>query len=263
MIKAMRTAASGMIAQQMNVDNIANNLANVNTTGFKRTKVEFQDVLYQNYRKAGSPTAIGATAPSDLAIGYGARPVATTRDFTTGDMTLTGNPLDLAISGTGFYQVQMPDGTTSYTRDGAFKINAEGRVVTSDGFFLFPAITIPQDATQISVGIDGEVSSLLVGSDTPQTIGRIELARFINPAGLSAVGRNIYNRTVASGEPITGSPAADGLGRVEQGYLEVSNVQVVDEMVNMIVAQRTYEINSKAIKTGEEMAQIANNLVRN
>ena len=262
MIKAMRTAASGMVAQQMNVDNIANNLANVNTTGYKRTKIEFQDVLYQNLRRAGAATSVSTVAPTDLAIGYGARAVATVRDFGPGDLMLTGNALDLAISGDGFFQILTPDGTMAYSRDGAFKISADGRIVTSDGFFLEPDITIPQDASQISVGLDGEVTVLLVGSDEPQSLGQIELARFINPAGLRAVGHNLLVTSVASGLPIVGVPGQDGLGKIDQGALEVSSVQVVDEMVNMIIAQRAYEINSKAIQTSEEMAQIANNLKR-
>ena len=260
MLKGMRTAASGMVAQQMNVDNIANNLANVNTTGFKRSKLEFQDVLYQNFRRAGSTTAIGAQVPTNLAIGYGTRAVATVRDYTSGDLILTGNPLDLSISGTGFFQIILPDGSFNYTRDGAFKLTAEGRIVTSDGFFLEPEITIPQDATQISIGIDGEVTVLLVGEDIPQSLGQLELARFINPAGLTAVGRNLFTISSASGLPIVGNPSRDGLGKIDQGYLELSNVKVVDEMVNMIVAQRAYEINSRTIKTSDEMAQIINNL---
>ncbi|MCX6828973.1 MAG: flagellar basal-body rod protein FlgG [candidate division Zixibacteria bacterium] len=262
MIKAMRTAASGMIAQQMNVDNIANNLANVNTTGFKRSKVEFQDVLYQNLRKAGTATAIGTVVPTNLDVGYGTRAVATVREFSVGDLTQSGNPLDLAISGNGFFQIQMPDGTLNYTRDGAFKVSAEGRVVTSDGFFLYPELTIPEDATSIAVGMDGDVSVQLVGNDMPQSIGRIELAKFINPAGLSAVGHNLYVRNAASGSPTVGTPAEEGLGKIDQGYLEISNVKVVDEMVNMIVAQRAYELNSKVIQTSEDMTQIVNNLKR-
>ena len=184
------------------------------------------------------------------------------RDFANGDLQLTGNPLDIAISGAGFFQIQMPDGTTSYTRDGAFKLSAEGRIVTSDGFFLSPEITVPQDATAVSIGVDGEVTALIAGSDEPQTLGQIEIARFINPAGLSAVGHNLFVQTAASGQPIVGTPTQDGLGRLDQGALEISNVQVVDEMVNMIIAQRAYEINSKAIQTSEEMTQIANNLKR-
>ena len=262
MIKGMRTAASGMAAQQMNIDNIANNLANVNTTGFKRTKVEFQDVLYQNYRKAGTASAIGATVPTNLAIGYGVKPVSTNRQFSVGDFSQTGNPLDLAVSGNGFFQIDMPDGTTAYTRDGSFKLSPEGELVTSDGFRLVPDITIPEDATGVAISIDGSISVQIAGATEPQEVGNIELARFVNPAGLSAVGHNLYIETPASGEPILGTPTQDGLGKIEQGYLELSNVRVVDEMVNMIVAQRSYEINSKVIQTGDEMTQIANNLKR-
>jgi flagellar basal-body rod protein FlgG len=258
----MRSAASGMTAQQMNVDNIANNLANVNTTGFKRSKIEFQDVLYQNYRKAGTAAAVGAMIPTNLDVGYGTRAVATVREFSVGDLTQTDNALDLAISGNGFFQITMPDGTMSYTRDGAFKLSADGRIVTSDGFYLYPEITIPENATSISVGINGEVSVMAVGSEEPEVIGQIELAKFINPAGLSAVGHNLYVQTAASGNPIVGAPTEEGLGKIDQGYLEVSNVKVVDEMVNMIVAQRAYELNSKVVQTGEEMTQIVNNLKR-
>ena len=262
MIKAMRTAASGMVGQQLNVDVIANNLANVNTTGFKRSQVEFQDILYQNVRKAGSATSIGSKVPVELSIGYGTKPVSTTRQYTVGDLQLTGNPLDLAISGDGFFQIQNPDGTTSYTRDGALKMSADGRIVNSDGFFLQPEITVPQDATSVSVGADGIVQVMLVGQDTPTDIGQIELARFTNPAGLSAIGRNLFVTTGASGDPITDIPTQNGLGQIDQGYLEISNVKVVDEMVNMIVAQRAYEMNSKAIQTADEMAELANALKR-
>jgi flagellar basal-body rod protein FlgG len=262
MIKAMRTAATGMVAQQMNVDNIANNLANVNTTGFKKTKVEFQDVLYQNYRKAGTATAVGADVPAGLAIGYGTRAVATVRNFVVGDLAQTGNPLDLAISGDGFFQVQNPDGTIAYTRDGALKLSADGRIVNSDGFPILPEITIPEDATSISIGADGVVDVQQVGQDDSTQIGQIELARFINPAGLMSLGKNLMVATGASGEPQVGNPAQGGLGAIYQGYNEMSNVSVVDEMVNMIVAQRAYEMNSKAIQTAEDMAQIANSLKR-
>jgi len=262
MIKAMRTAATGMIAQQMNVDNIANNLANVNTTGFKKTKVEFQDVLYQNYRKAGTASAVGAEVPAGLAIGYGTRAVATVRNFIVGDLAQTGNPLDLAISGDGFFQIQNSDGTTAYTRDGALKLSADGRIVNSDGLPLLPEITIPIDATSISVGADGVVDVQQVGQEDSTQIGQIELARFMNPAGLQSLGKNLMVATGASGAPQVGNPTQNGLGGIYQGYNEMSNVSVVDEMVNMIVAQRAYEMNSKAIQTAEDMAQIANGLKR-
>jgi flagellar basal-body rod protein FlgG len=262
MIKAMRTAASGMSAQQMNVDNIANNLSNVNTTGFKRSKLEFQDVLYQNFRRAGTATALGRELPVGLDVGYGTKPSATVREFSTGDLSATGNPLDLAIEGDGFFQVQLPDGATAYTRDGALKLSAEGQVVTSEGYFIIPEITIPEDATAIAVGTDGTISVQQYGQSEPTDIGQLELARFVNPAGLAAIGRNLLIQTSASGDPITDVPAQSGLGQIDQGYLEMSNVKVVDEMVNMIVAQRSYEMNSKAIQTADDMAGIANNLKR-
>lgn len=262
MIKAMRTAASGMSAQQMNVDNIANNLANVNTTGFKKSKIEFQDILYQNYRRPGTATATGLTTPSGLAIGYGTKASATVRSYSNGDLQLTGNPLDISIEGDGFFQVRQADGTTAYTRDGAFKLSADGRIVSSDGYYLLPEITIPEDSVAISIGRDGTIEVQQSGQDAPTQIGQIELARFINPAGLSAIGRNLLVQTSASGAPLTNTPGLGGVGEVNQGYLEISNVSVVDEMVNMIVAQRAYEMNSKAIQTADDMSSIANNLKR-
>ncbi len=262
MIRSLRTAASGMSAQQMNVDNIANNLANVNTTGFKKSKVEFQDIMYQSLRKPGVTASTGAVTPTSLDIGYGTRPVATTRQFSVGELSQTGNPLDVAIDGDGFYQIQKPDGTTAYTRDGSLKLTADGRLATSDGFYLTPDITIPEDAISISIGFDGRVSVNQAGSNDPQEVGQIELARFINPAGLSAIGHNLYEETPASGAPITGTASEDGFGKINQGYLEMSNVDVVSEMVNMIVAQRAYEINSKAIQTADDMSSLVNNLKR-
>ncbi len=262
MIRSLRTAASGMSAQQMNVDNIANNLANVNTTGFKKSKVEFQDIMYQSLRRPGVTAITGSTVPTSLDIGYGTRPVATTRQFSVGELSQSGNPLDLAIDGDGFYQIQRPDGTIAYTRDGSLKLTADGRVATSDGLFLTPEITIPEDAVSISVGFDGRVSVVQTGTNEPQEIGQIELARFINPAGLAAVGHNLFEETPASGAPITGAAGEDGFGRINQGYLEMSNVDVVTEMVNMIVAQRAYEINSKAIQTADDMSSLVNNLKR-
>ncbi|MBD3403642.1 flagellar basal-body rod protein FlgG [candidate division GN15 bacterium] len=262
MIKALRTAATGMSAQQMNVDNIANNLANVSTTGFKKTNLEFQDVLYQNYRRAGAASAVGSRVPTGLSIGYGTKPSATIRQFTTGDLMQTDNPFDMAIRGDGFFQVTQLDGTIAYTRDGSFKLSADGRLVTSDGYFLEPEITIPEDAVSVSIGSDGTVEVLQFGQTDAVQVGQIELARFVNPAGLAAVGRNLMVQTSASGDPITDNPGLEGLGTVDQGFLEGSNVSVVDEMVNMIVAQRAYEMNSKAIQTSDDMAQIANQLKR-
>jgi flagellar basal-body rod protein FlgG len=262
MIKAMRTAATGMASQQLNVDNIANNLANVNTAGFKKSKIEFQDVLYQNLRRPGAASALGQEVPVGLAIGYGSRPSATVRQYTTGDLQQTGNPLDIAIEGDGFFQIQRPDGSTAYTRDGTFKLSADGRLVTSDGYFMIPEITLPEDTTSVAVGKDGTLEIMQFGQDDPTQVGQIELARFVNPAGLSAIGRNLLVETSASGDPITDVPGQGGLGEVNQGYVEMSNVSVVDEMVNMIVAQRAYEMNSKAIQTADDMAAIANNLKR-
>ena len=262
MIKAMRTAATGMMAQQMNVDVIANNLANVNTTGFKQSKVEFQDILYQNYRRAGTASAVGSEVPSGLAVGYGTRPASTVRHYTTGDLQMTNNPLDMAISGDGFFQVQQPDGTTAYTRDGAFKLSADGQLVNSDGFYLIPEITLPEDTTSVSIGVDGTVEVMQFGQQDATQVGQIELARFVNPAGLLGIGRNLFVPTGASGTPITDLAGQNGLGTIDQGYLEMSNVSVVDEMVNMIVAQRAYEVNSKAIQTADDMAAQANNLKR-
>ncbi len=262
MSRALFTAATGMIAQQMNVDNIANNLANVNTTGFKKSKLEFQDLLYQQLRLAGATQAEGAQVPVELQIGYGTRPVATQRLFKQGNIVPTGNPLDVSIDGDGFLQLTLPDGTTAYTRDGALKLSAEGTVVTSDGYSLEPQITVPADATAINVSSNGEVAVLLPGGTDMQAVGQLEMARFVNPAGLKSIGRNLFLETPSSGNPNVGAPDDQGFGKLSQGFLELSNVEVVDEMVSMIVAQRAYEINSKAIQTSEEMLSNANNLKR-
>lgn len=262
MSRALYTAATGMIAQQMNVDNIANNLANVNTTGYKKSKMEFQDLLYQQLRLAGATQAEGAQVPVELQIGYGTRPVATQRIFTQGTVIATNNPLDISIDGDGFLQVTLPDGTVSYTRDGALKKSAEGIIVTSDGYPVEPQVTLPQDASAINISSNGEVSVLIPGDPTQQQVGQLELARFVNPAGLKSIGRNLFLETEASGAAVTGAPDSEGFGKLSQGFLELSNVEVVDEMVGMIVAQRAYEINAKAIQTSEEMLANANNLKR-
>jgi flagellar basal-body rod protein FlgG len=262
MLRSLWTAASGMIAQQFNIDTIANNLANVNTVGFKRSRVDFQDLLYQTVRYAGSPVTAGAQIPTGIQVGHGVRPVSTERIFSTGTFKQTDNPLDLLIEGEGFFQVLLPDGTTAYTRDGAFKVDGQGRLVTSDGFTLQPEITIPPDAVSVNVGTDGTVTVLVSGSNQPQTLGQVQLARFINPAGLRSLGRNLFAATAASGEAMVGTPGLDGLGNIAQGYLEMSNVQVVEELVNMILAQRAYESNSRAIQAADEMLQTANNLRR-
>jgi len=262
MMRSLWTAASGMSAQQFNIDTISNNLANVNTGGFKRSRVDFQDLLYQTLRFAGTPTTQGAQIPTGIQMGHGVRPVATQKIFTQGTFKQTDNPLDIVIEGQGFFQILLPDGSIAYTRDGAFKKDAEGRLVTSDGFPLEPEIIVPEDAVEITIGSDGTVSVILTNQDEPQNIGNIELARFVNPAGLSSFGRNLFIATAASGPPIIGTPGLDGFGIVAQGYLELSNVQVVEEMVNMIISQRAYESNSKAIQASDDMLQTANNLRR-
>ena len=262
MIRAMRTAASGMYAQKLNVDNISNNLANVNTTGFKKAKLEFQDILYEVMRMAGATTTLGFEVPVELQIGYGAKAAASQRIFSQGTLIDTGNPLDIAIDGDGFFLVEMPDGTTGFTRDGSFKLSRDGDLVTSEGYLLTAGISIPAEAETISIGVDGTVSIINAGETEATEIGQITIAKFLNPAGLSAVGRNLYKQTTASGDYIEGVAGLDGLGLIRSGYLEMSNVETVEEMVNLIVAQRAYEINSKAIQTAEDMMQIANNLKR-
>ncbi len=262
MIRSLRTAATGMYAQEMVVDVISNNLANLNTTGFKKSKVEFQDLLYQSIQNPGA-TNNGSKAPtSEIQIGHGTKPVSVLKIFSQGDVSPTGNPLDLAIDGEGFFKVQMPDGRITYTRDGTFKISADGRLVTSDGYVVDPEVSLPENTTGINISSEGVISAKVVGETEPEVVGQIELAKFVNPAGLKNIGRNLLEETAASGAPQYGNPDSDGFGRVLQGYIETSNVDVVQEMVNMIVAQRAYEINSKAIKTSEEMLTMANNLKR-
>lgn len=251
-----------MVAQQLNIDTIANNLANVNTSGFKKSRVDFQDLLYQTMKAAGSQVVQGSQVPTGIQVGQGVRPVATQKIFNQGTFQPSQNPLDLVIEGDGFFQVLMPDGSTAYTRDGAFKRDGQGRMVNSDGFATEPEILIPGEAQEVSIGADGSVSVLLAGENAPQMVGQLQIARFVNPAGLQSAGRNLLRTTAASGDPIVGVPGQTGFGTISQGYLEMSNVQVVEEMVNMIVAQRAYEINSKAIQASDDMLQQANNLKR-
>ncbi len=262
MIRSLWTGASGMQGQQLNIDNIANNLANVNTAGFKKSRVNFQDLMYETIKEAGTPNAQGSIAPNGIQIGNGVRPASVQRLFSQGSFQQTSNPLDLVIEGDGFFQVQMPDGSMAYTRDGSFKQDGDGRIVTSDGFPLFPELFIPEDAVAINVSADGVVAVVTAGQDEPESIGNMELVRFANPAGLSSEGRNLFNATVASGAPIIGNPGLEGFGTIAQGYLEMSNVQVVEEMVNMITAQRAYEINSKTIQSSEEMLRTVSGLKR-
>ena len=260
MIGALWTAATGMDSQQTNINVISNNLANVNTTGFKKSRVNFQDLMYQQIRQPGSPNAQGSQIPVGIEVGHGSRVSATQKLFTEGSVQATDNPLDIVIEGDGFLQVQKPDGTIAYTRDGSLKLDGQGRIVTSDGYLLQPQINIPENATDISITSDGTVNVLVEGQEEPQTQGQIELVRFSNPAGLNSSGRNLYEDTMASGEPQTGQPGTQGFGTISQGFLEKSNVKVVEEMVNMISAQRAYEINSKAIQASDEMLQTASRL---
>ena len=250
---SLYSAATGMEAQQLNLNTIANNLANVNTTGFKRSKIEFQDLLYQKPRSAGAEAAGGNVIPTGIEIGNGSRVAATSKVFTQGQVTQTGKELDIAIQGDGFFEVQRPDGTTAYTRDGSFNLNASGQVVTSDGLPVLSGFqAVPTGTTSISVAETGEVT--VEGPSGSQTY-RISLTRFANPAGLKSLGGNLYEETNASGTPEQGNPGEQGFGQVLQRYLEGSNVNIVEEMVNLIVAQRAYEISSKSIQTSDEMLQ--------
>lgn len=247
-----------MMAQQLNVDTISHNLSNVSTTGYKKVRVDFQDLLYQTLKAAGTPVAPGVENPTGLQVGLGVKPAATQRIFQQGDFERTDNPLDLVIEGDGFFQITLPDGTLAYTRDGSFKRDSTGRMVTSDGFPLNPEITIPQDAIEVSVGQDGTVSVRTQGAAAPATIGQITLAKFINPAGLSSFGKNLFQETGASGPPLVSTPGTGGVGTIAQGFLENSNVQVVEEMVKLIIAQRAFEVNSRAVTTADDMlAQVA------
>ena len=260
MLHAMKTAASGMMAQQLYIDTIANNLANVNTTAFKKNRMEFQDLIYQSLREAGIQVQNAAKVPAQLEIGYGTRAVASPKIYGQGDILETRNPLDLMVEGNGFFPILKPDGELAYTRDGSFKLSADGTIVTSDGFSLDPPLVIPEDATDIFVSADGVVSVHTFNDIETIEIGEMYLARFINPAGLKSTGKNLLLETGASGAPLLYTPGTEGMGLLSQGFLENSNVEVVEEMVRMILAQRAYEIASKAIQTSDEMIQVVNNL---
>jgi len=262
MLRALYTAATGMQAQQINIDTIANNIANVNTTGFKQGRAEFQDLLYQNIRPAGTAASSSTEYPIGLQLGLGTRPVATDRIYRQGDFRQTGNPLDLVIEGKGFFQVRMPSGELAYTRDGSFHMNSQGAVVTADGNPLEPQITIPSDAQEVVIGSDGTVSVTQAGQAAAQQVGTVQIASFQNPSGLNAMGGNLFMETAASGTATAGTAGENGLGRINQGFLEQSNVSVVEEMVNMIVAQRAYEVNSRAVRVADDMLSQINNLAR-
>jgi flagellar basal-body rod protein FlgG len=255
MMRSLWIAKTGLDAQQTQLDVVSNNLANVSTNGFKRSRAVFEDLLYQTLRPAGAQSSQQTQVPEGLQVGTGVRPIATARLHTQGNLQQTANQLDLAVSGSGFLQIQMPDGTTAYTRDGSLHMDAQGQLVNSNGYSLSPAISIPANAQSITVAPDGTISVTQQGTTAPVQVGSIQLANFINPAGLSALGQNVYGETAASGTATTGTPGTNGLGTVNQGYVETSNVNVVEEMVNMIQTQRAYEINSKAIQASDQMLQ--------
>lgn len=262
MDKTLRTAATGLTAQQRYVEIISNNIANVNTTGFKKNRPEFQDLLYETLKPAGNTARVGVEPLNEVQIGSGTELVATTKMFKQGDIQQTNNPLDMAITGEGFFTVRRPDNTLAYTRDGSFKVDRNGQLVNTQGFNLEPGFRIPQEAIDVQVSRDGIVSILTEGSTTNQTLGQIDLARFINPAGLKAVGDNLFAPSPASGEPIFQQPGQNNTGLIFQSHLESSNVDIVEEMVNMITAQRAYELNSKSVRTADDILNTAVNLKR-
>jgi flagellar basal-body rod protein FlgG len=253
MIRSLWIAKTGLDAQQMQLDTVSHNLANVSTFGYKRSQAVFEDLLYQNMRQAGGQSTQQTQLPTGLQLGTGVRPVATTRTFTQGNLQQTGNTFDLALNGNGFFQIQMPDGTLAYTRDGSFRLDAQGQLVTSNGAPLAPPITVPANAKSVTIGTDGVVSVLAAGASAPTQVGQIQVATFINPVGLDPRGQNLFGETPASGTPTVGTPGLNGAGFVSQGYVETSNVNVVEELVSMIQTQRAYEINSKAIQTSDQM----------
>ncbi|TNF58235.1 MAG: flagellar basal-body rod protein FlgG [Burkholderiales bacterium] len=255
MMNSLWISKTGMQAQQNQLDVISNNMANVSTNGFKRSTAVFEDLMYQNLRQVGAAADEQNQLPTGLQLGLGVRTVATSRSFTQGSLQQSGNQLDIAVNGNGFLQVTLPDGTTGYTRDGSLKLNAQGRIVTSSGLPLANDITIPPEAQSITVSPDGVVSVKVPGNAAPQQVGNIELASFINPGGLEPLGQNLFGETVASGAPTNAAPGTVGMGSLMQGYVETSNVNVVQELVTMIQTQRAYEMNSKAIQTSDQMLQ--------
>lgn len=255
MMQALWVSKTGLSAQNTRLSTIANNLANAATVGFKRDDAQFEDLLYQIRAQPGASSSQSTQLPSGLQLGTGVRVVGTTKQFTEGSIQITGKSLDLAINGRGFFQILMPDGTTAYTRNGEFQLNSNGEIVTSSGMQLQPTISVPQNAQTVTISRDGIVEAHILGQATPQQIGQIQLSDFINPAGLQAIGNNLFMETAASGSPQQGNPASTGFGATEQGSLEASNVDVVEEMVNMITTQRTYEMNSKVIATADQMLQ--------
>ncbi len=259
MYSAMWVAKSGLDAQQLRLSVISNNLANVSTNGFKRSRAVFEDLLYQNVRQVGAQSSQDTQLPSGLALGTGVRMTATEKIHTQGNLVQTNNSLDVAIQGRGYFQVLSPDGSLAYSRNGAFQMNSQGQLVTAQGYLVQPAISIPSNTTSLTIGLDGTVSAQIPGSATPTQIGSLQLADFVNPTGLQAMGENLFHESGSSGSPQIGTPNSNGLGSVNQGSLETSNVNVVEELVDMIEAQRAYELNSKAIATTDQMLQYVNN----
>ncbi|GAA7034178.1 flagellar basal-body rod protein FlgG [Helicobacter pylori] len=262
MLRSLYSATSGMLAQQTHIDTTSNNIANVNTTGFKKSRADFNDLFYQAMQYAGTNTSNTTLSPNGMEVGLGVRPSAITKMFSQGSPKETENNLDVAITGKGFFQVQLPDGTTAYTRSGNFKLDERGNLVTSEGYLLIPQITLPEDTTQVNIGVDGTVSVTQGLQTTSNVIGQITLANFVNPAGLHSMGDNLFSITNASGEAIVGNPDSQGLGKLRQGFLELSNVRLVEEMTDLITAQRAYEANSKSIQTADAMLQTVNSLKR-
>ncbi len=264
MVRSLWTSASGMTGQQFNIDTIANNLSNVNTTGFKKNRADFEDLLYQTKKMAGTPATEITLVPTGVQVGHGVKVAATQKIFTQGSLQNTGNVGDLAVEGEGFFRVLLYDGSYGYTRDGAFQIDSNGQFVTSGGYRLIPEVVLPENFIRESIAVsqDGRVTVKVPGNDDPLLVGQLELYRFVNPAGLQAVGENLYKISAASGDPIAGRPGFDGMGKTLHRFVEMSNVSIVQEMVNMIVAQRAYEFNSKAIQTSDTMLGIAANLKR-
>jgi flagellar basal-body rod protein FlgG len=260
-MRSLSIAATGMLAQQLNVEVISNNIANLNTTAFKRQRAEFQDLLYQNERRVGADSSdSGTIVPVGVQIGTGVKPAAVYRITEQGNLENTNNPLDLAVQGRGFFQVLMPDGTTTYTRDGSLQLSPTGEIVTADGYVVQPGITLPSNTTGITINANGQVIAQIAGQTQPQTVGQLQLANFPNEAGLQALGNNLLQETAASGAPVTGNPGTTGFGQIQQGFLETSNVNVVSEITDLITAQRAYEMNSKVIQTSDQMLQTLNQI---
>jgi len=255
MMRSLWTSKTGMEAQQTQLDHISHNLANSATNGYKKSHAVFEDLMYQNLRQAGANSSEQTTLPTGLQVGLGTRAVATARVFSQGNLQQTSSTFDLAVRGNGFFEVQMPDGSAGYTRDGSFQVNAQGQLVTNNGYLLQPAITVPTNAQTVTIGLDGTVTATLPNQTTPQTLGQIQLTNFINPPGLEPKGQNLFAETAASGTPQTGAPGQNSLGQLQQGFVETSNVNVVEELIGMIQTQRAYELNSKAIQTSDQMLQ--------